>query len=76
MIWSQVGDEGRAIMVIFTETTKESDPVNHERYLLEIKSFGLTDQVYSWLTSYLSLTAIGQSVSTEPYFILNTSLAM
>lgn len=41
----------KVILTVFLDINKALDPVPHEQLLLKLKSNGLADPLYSWLTS-------------------------
>lgn len=60
-------DKNNAIIVIFLDMTKAFDHKSNEWLLLKMRSLGLADPLYSWLTSYLSYCSQVVSINVTLY---------
>ncbi|MBM6549293.1 reverse transcriptase domain-containing protein [Streptococcus dysgalactiae] len=49
-----MADDGKALIIIYLDMTKAFDRVSHTRLLSKVKTFGIIDPLFSWLTSYLA----------------------
>jgi len=46
-------DDHKAVDVIYLDFQKAFVKVSHKRLLAKVKSFGITDKVYAWITEWL-----------------------
>ena len=64
-------DKGNSMLLLYLDFHKAFDRVPHHRLLLKLKSFGIVNPLYSWLTSFLqgrqqSVDILGNISSTLP----------
>jgi hypothetical protein len=52
--WSKILDEGGTIDCVYMDFMKAFDTVPHKRLLEKIRSYGITDQVLGWISSFLT----------------------
>ncbi len=53
-IWNELLDRGASLDVIYLDFAKAFDSVPHGRLIKKLKSFGLTDQLVRWSSSFLT----------------------
>ena len=51
--WTKALDEGLSVDCIYMDYRKAFDTVPHKRLLGKLKSYGFTDQIIGWITSFL-----------------------
>ena len=51
--WKKQLDNGEKVGVIFMDLSKAFDTINHSLLLAKLKAYGFSNQVLSWLQSYL-----------------------
>ena len=59
-------DEGNAVDIIYLDFKKAFDSVPHQRLLVKIKSYGISGNLYNWITDFL--TGRSQRVRVENDF--------
>jgi len=52
--WTQILDEGYGFDVIYLDYRKAFDMVPHMRLLRKLSTYGIGNQVFAWVTSFLS----------------------
>ncbi|MBM6549286.1 RNA-directed DNA polymerase [Streptococcus dysgalactiae subsp. equisimilis] len=50
-----IADSGKAFIVIYLDMTKAFDRVPHTRLLSKLCSYGISEPLHSWISSYLSM---------------------
>ena len=51
--WTNTIDEGYSVHIIYADLRKAFDTVPHRRLIEKCRSYGLTDQIITWLESFL-----------------------
>ena len=52
--WTKWLDEGKPVDAVYLDFSKAFDSVPHERLLMKVKSYGITNNILTWLSGFLS----------------------